>query len=96
MQIQKGSIMGGKKAVPRYKYNRMTPQDMSADLDTLNLTAGQFSRISGARHERVQKWLSGEEDIPPHVPVLLALLELPGAMIKAQTVVDFYIREDDQ
>lgn len=82
--------------VTRYKYNRMTSEDMSEDLNTLHLTAGQFARISGARHERVLKWLEGKEDIPPHVPVLLALLELPGAMIKAQEVVDFYIQEEER
>lgn len=86
----------GSTVVTRYKYNRMTPQDMSADLNGLGLSAGQFSRLSGARHERVLKWLDGKEEIPPHVPVLLALLELPGAMIKAQTVVDFYIREEGE
>ncbi|WP_420408667.1 hypothetical protein [Hoeflea sp.] len=81
--------------VTRYRYARMTPEDMSDDLNTLKLSAGQFSRISGARHERVQKWLDGKEDIPPHIPVLLALMKLPGGMEKALETVEFYI-EDDQ
>jgi hypothetical protein len=91
MQHQEGSTV-----VTRYKYNRMTPKDFSGDLNSLGLSAGQFSRLSGARYERVLKWLDGQEDIPPHVPVMLALLELPGAMAQAQRAVNFYIREEGQ
>ncbi|MGE3307752.1 MAG: hypothetical protein AB7I52_17485 [Rhizobiaceae bacterium] len=78
----------------RYQYARMTPADFGADLNALKLTANDFARISGARYERVEKWLRGQEDIPPHVPVLTALLGLPGGIAKALQVVQFYVEKE--
>ncbi|MDZ7823090.1 MAG: hypothetical protein U5K75_02970 [Ahrensia sp.] len=74
--------------VTRYKYHRMTAASFSDALDSLGLSAGQFSRLCGARHERVIKWLDGLEDIPPHIPVMLALLKLPGATALAKKTAD--------
>lgn len=79
--------------VTRYKYARMTGKDMSEDLNILGITAGQFSRISGARYENVLLWLDDAKDIPPHIPVLLALLKLPDGLTTAFDVVNFYIEE---
>lgn len=80
----------------RCDYARMTPADFSADLKALSLTANDFARISGARFERVEKWLRGQEDIPPHVPVLTALLGLPGGIAKALEVVKFYVEGETE
>lgn len=81
---------------PRYQYLRMEPVDLSDDLNKIGITAGQFSRISGARYERVKKWIDGKEDIPPFVPVLCALLKLPGALAAAKATVDFYIEKTEE
>ena len=83
----------------RYHYRRMTPAELSAALDRLGLTVGQFSRIIGARYNgpddsTVQKWLSGKQEAPAYLPVLLALLALPGGVERARAVAETYIEED--
>lgn len=80
---------------PRARYARMTPEDLSADLKRLGITANDFARISGAQYERVVKWLEGREDAPPWVPVVTALLALPGGLEKARETAAFYLERED-
>ena len=52
----------------RYRYEpRMTARELSKAMNALGLTARKLARISGARADRVEKWLRGEEDIPVYV-----------------------------
>lgn len=51
----------------RYRYSpRMTPQELSAAMRTLDLSIGQLARLTGIRSDRIDKMLTGE-DVPPHV-----------------------------
>lgn len=78
----------------RIEYTRMTPSDFSDDLKELDLKLVDFCMITGHRYERVLKWLKGDEDIPPHLPVLMALLKLPGAIDVAREQAAFYIAKE--
>lgn len=79
-----------------YRYHRMSPAELSAGLNALSLTRRRFSRICGARTDKIQGWLAGELDIPPHIPVLVALLHLPHALDTAKAVVDRYIMDEEE
>lgn len=83
----------------RYRYRRMTPAEISAALEALGLTVGQFSRIIGARYNgpddsTVQKWLDGVQDAPTYIPALLALMARPGGVETARKAAEMYIEED--
>ncbi len=81
----------------RIEYTRMTPSDLSDDLKELGITLAEFCTITGHRYDRVLKWLKegdGGEDIPPHIPVLMALLKLPGAIDVAREQAAFYIAKE--
>ncbi len=65
--------------VAQKRYPRMTKQQFSAALDEVRLTPEEFSWGTGSNEVRVNRWLKGEEDIPPWVTVLCAVLTLPGA-----------------
>jgi hypothetical protein len=73
----------------------MEPADLSEDLERIGLTADGFAKLTGTKRERVLVWLKGKDDVPPWVPVLTALLALPGALEKAQEVAAFYLEEED-
>jgi hypothetical protein len=75
----------------------MTPSDLSDDLKELDISLAEFCTITGHRYERVLKWLKEKdgEDIPPHIPVLMALLKLPGALAVAREQAAFYIAKED-
>lgn len=82
----------------RYVYRRMPPDEISTALDTLGLSVGQFSRLIGARYNgpddsTVQKWLDGKQEAPAYLPVMLALLALPGAVERAKGTIELYIEE---
>jgi hypothetical protein len=83
----------------RYRYIKMTPAEISAELDRTGLTVGQFSRIIGARYNgpqdsTVQKWLDGRQDAPTYLPALFALLVLPGGVERAREAAERYIEEE--
>lgn len=77
------------------RYNRLTAKELSAALDDLKLTAGQFARLSGSQRKRVLQWLEGIEEIPHNVTVLLSLLKLPGSMKVALDITDEMIIEEE-
>lgn len=83
----------------RYKYRKMSPEEVSAALDATGLTVGQFSRIIGARYagpdsSTVQRWLKGTQDPPTYLPALFALLMMPGGVERARVAAERYIEED--
>ena len=89
-----------KRMRARYHYRRMPPDEISAALDALDLTVGQFSRMIGARYNgpedsTVQKWLDGKLDPPTHLPALLALIALPCGVETAKTAAERFIYEED-
>ena len=75
----------------RHHYRRMSAAELSAALDQLDLSARQFARVSGAQPKRVIDWLEGREDIAPYVPVMLALMTLPGGIALARACAETYI-----
>lgn len=80
----------------RYTYQRMTPEQLSAALDQLKLTKWQFIRLSGLSHQKVERMLTGEADIPHETAVLLSVLTLPGAMDRALAVTNaLIVKEED-
>lgn len=53
-------------------FKRMSGDELSAALNRLGLSAGQFARLTGASFKRVSTdWLDGE-NVPLWVPVLLS------------------------
>jgi hypothetical protein len=79
----------------RYTYERMTAQQFSAALNALEMTKGQFVRLTGAGPRKVERWLAGEEDIPHWILVLCSVLTVPGAMGIAKAVTDEVVQEID-
>lgn len=73
--------------------NRMSPAQFSKGLDDNGLTMREFCRITGTGPKTAQRWLDDEKDIPPWVPVTLALLTLPGALTMARTVAQHFNKE---
>lgn len=57
----------------RYIYDRIDHKELSRRLNAIGVTARDLERASGADGRRVMRWLSGEEDIPPHVDLLTTL-----------------------
>lgn len=63
----------------RYVYARIDHKELSRRLNAIGITARDLERASGADGRRVMRWLSGEEDIPPHVDLLTLLwLDIPA------------------
>lgn len=91
------SPMGNR--MKRYRYIKMTPEEISVALDRTGLSVGQFSRLIGARYNSpddstVRQWLDGERDAPTYLPALFALLALPGGVETAREAAERYIKED--
>lgn len=63
----------------------MTGDEFSAALSSLGLEPGEFAAIRQADRRNVQRWLAGETEIPKDVPILLAVLAVPGALDAART-----------
>jgi transcriptional regulator with XRE-family HTH domain len=82
----------------RYQYERMTAEQFSKALNQLNLTMRQFVRLSGVSEAKVERFISGKEDIPHFVTVLCALLTLPNALAMAKGVSDAMVlpEKDDE
>lgn len=86
--------------MPRYRYIKMTPEEISDALQQTGLSVGQFSRLIGARYNgpndsTVQKWLDGKQDAPTYLPALFALLSLPGGLETAREAAERYIEQDE-
>lgn len=77
----------------RYSYDRMTPEQFSAALNQLHLTMRQFCRLSGKSEAKAERWLSGDEDIPHDVTVMLTMATVPDALERARAVTDAMVRE---
>jgi hypothetical protein len=60
----------------------MSPENLSAALDELDMTAGGFARLYGVPRERVIMWLEGQQDIPHTVGLVCVMLTVkPAAML---------------
>lgn len=67
-----------------YKFERMTGAEFSAALNRLDLTLGQFCRLTGSAPKRAAQWLDGSEDCPPWLPVFIAALGCSGGIEAAR------------
>jgi hypothetical protein len=82
------------------RYRRIGLQELSARLDRLGLTAGQFARLASTQRKRVLQWLHPDdtkgEDIPHATHVLLALmLADPENLNRALALADEYIVKEN-
>src|SRR5690606_33821011 len=59
----------------RFDYVRMTGAELADDLAVIDMQASAFCRIFGANGETMKKWMRDDLEIPPWVPVALALLK---------------------
>lgn len=79
----------------RFEYTRMTAQQFSDALEEIDLPAPAFSRIYGVRLEVVERWLKGEQDIPPWVFIALWLMrEIPSGTAIARSAAANHIKLD--
>jgi hypothetical protein len=67
-----------------YRFERMTGAEFSAALNYCKLTVNEFRRLTGASPKKATEWLAGSEDIPPWVPVFLAMGAYPEALQAAR------------
>ena len=58
----------------RFEYERITGEELSALLATIEWQPKTFARIFGVRPDRLTKWIRGEEDAPPWVGVVVRML----------------------
>ena len=82
------------------RYKRIGPEELSAGLDRLGLSAGKFARLVGTQRKRVLQWLnlddSRGEDIPHNVHALMRLmLQDPENLNRLIALADEYIEEED-
>lgn len=54
--------------------SEMTPSELRIHLDVLDMSARRFANYVGSNERTVRRWIGGEQDIPPWVPVLIGLL----------------------
>jgi DNA-binding transcriptional regulator YiaG len=57
----------------------MTAADFRAVIARLGYGQRGFAEYVGANERTVRRWASGEQDIPPWVPVILGLMEQVAA-----------------
>ena len=65
---------------------RMTATEFSAALNQVGLGMREFAALTGANERSVERWLEGQQDIPPWVPIMCALFTLPGATALARAI----------
>lgn len=80
----------------RYQYDRMNPRQLSDALNHLGLTMSQFCKHTGYSERKMEYWLKGEEPIPATMPVMVALMLLPGGLERAIEVSNHFIIKDEQ
>jgi len=77
------------------KYKPLEPNQISQGLSEVGISAAHFADLTGSNPRRVERWCTGEEAGPPHwVPVMLALLLLPGALEAAEGIGDALSPDD--
>lgn len=74
---------------------RMSPEQFSKALHENRLSLREFCRITGTGFKTGERWLNREKDIPNWVPVVMALLTLPGAYEMAQAVAQHFNQENE-
>ena len=79
----------------RFERDRMSGKDFAAALAHLEMKPGAFARIFGAEIKRVDEWISGKEPVPHWVPVVVDLLQMPGALGRARQVAAEMILRDN-
>jgi transcriptional regulator with XRE-family HTH domain len=52
--------------------------EFRAGLAALGMTQRGFAAFTGSNERTVRRWASGEQDIPPWVPVMLRLMLSPA------------------
>jgi hypothetical protein len=67
---------------------RMTPEQLSLALTTLSITGKDFAFLTGTGYSTVKRWFKAELEIPHWVPVMCAVLTLPGALDLAESAAD--------
>lgn len=67
-----------------YRFTRLTAEDLSAALETHQMSPNQFRRIYGTGNKTMEKWLDGTEDIPPWVAAVVATWHIPGVLQAAR------------
>lgn len=82
-----------KPVAKRYEYERMTGEQLSAALAQLGITMREFGKLTGTKPERVQAWLTGNDNIPQSAALAAVLLTLPGALELARTYTDSVARD---
>jgi hypothetical protein len=69
----------------RFEYQRMTGDEFRRSMDAISLSVNTFSRIFGFNPKRIHSWLEGNDNIPPWVPVVMAILgSNPMAIVAAR------------
>lgn len=78
----------------RFEYAPMHRDQFRSALRGLDMDAFAFARLTGTGPRTIQRWLSGEKDIPHWVPLLIAVLGLPKALGTARMVTATMIQFD--
>ncbi len=80
----------------RFEYARVTAEEFSEALSDIGMPPLAFGRIFGFEEKRIRQWMSGEQDIPIWVPVVMAVLQnVPGAIPEArQAAAEIIVRDN--
>lgn len=79
----------------RFEYDELSADEFRDMLDAIEMQGDTFARLTGVNHRTVQKWLSGENDIPHWPRLLLAhWQENPFLIPAARTITALALRID--
>lgn len=59
----------------RFEYDRIDPESLREFLDRMKIGHQEFARMTDTNPQTVKRWLSGKQDVPHWVALLVALLE---------------------
>ncbi len=79
----------------RYKYRRMTPDEMREMLNKVGMGVQEFCRNTGYGDVKVRRMLRGEEDIPHQIALMLSFLAMEGGVARAKAVTDAMIIKEE-
>ena len=79
----------------RHQYRRLSAEQLQDGLDEVGMTPDEFCLATGTNRRRLMLWLHGEEEPPPHVPVILALMTLEGGREMALQVARLHLLSED-
>ncbi|MFC5509302.1 hypothetical protein [Bosea massiliensis] len=65
----------------RFEYDRIDAARFRRELAVLNMQPGAFARIFGVNLNVVKRWTRGEQDIPPWVRTVTAMMIDDAGMI---------------